>query len=33
MIVIFIHVDAFRKDDWDAVQIKITRLQAQGKVF
>lgn len=33
MIIIFSHVDAFRKDDWDAAQIKITRVQTQDKDF
>jgi hypothetical protein len=30
---LFFHVDSLRKDDWDAAQIEITRLQAQGKVL
>ena len=33
MIVIFIYVDQIYEDDWDAAQIKITRLQAQEKIF
>lgn len=26
-------IDALKKDDWSALQVKITRLQAQGKVI
>ena len=32
MTIVFFHVDSLLKDDWDAVQIEITRLQAQGIV-
>ena len=33
MIVIFIHIDAFCKDEWDATQIGITSLVARRKFF